>query len=46
MENNKKYAVIDIQKSMKNIDNIRKNMERKGLPVSQLDALFAQLQGT
>ncbi|MDR2428280.1 MAG: hypothetical protein LBD62_00560 [Candidatus Margulisbacteria bacterium] len=46
MENNKKYAVIDIQKSMKNINTIRKNMEKAGIPVNQLDTLFAQLQNT
>jgi hypothetical protein len=44
VENRKKYMVIDLKKSMENIENIRENMEKKGLPVSQLDALFAQLQ--
>jgi hypothetical protein len=46
VESEKKYMVIDLKESMKNIDNIRENMERKGLPVSQLDSLFAQLQNT
>jgi hypothetical protein len=44
VENEKKYMVIDLKKSMENIDNIRENMKGKGLPVSQLDSLFAQLQ--